>query len=178
MLDQGVELELAISATSRSKRECETGGKDYHFLSIEEFKQKITEDEFIEFEEVYHDTLYGTPKSELQRITQKGRFPIFEIDVKGAKKLKDLMGDNLLTILIVPESLDQLKDQILKRKDDKMTAEKLEERLRKADFEIPFGQTFADHVIENPPGQAMTASAKVVDACKKFLKKFIKLEEF
>ncbi len=139
-------LEFSVSATSRKKRPEETEGKDYYFLSVDEFKKKVRNNEFAEWEEVYKNQFYGTLKTEIERIRNKGKNVIFDIDVAGGISLKNLYGDNCLTIFIKPPSIAELEKRLRHRKTE--TEESLKKRLAKAEKELSFADKF-DTVIIN-----------------------------
>ena len=147
-------LEFSVSACSREKRDGETDGRDYHFISADEFRKKIENDEFVEWEEVYPGSYYGTLKSELQRIWEKGCFPIFDVDVVGGLNLKKYFGDKALAICIKPPSLSALKERLQKRGTE--TEESFRKRLGKAEKELTFAEHF-DIIIMND---------KLENACK------------
>ncbi len=140
------DLELAVSATTRKPRKNETHGKDYYFLSLEEFRQKIQENAFVEYEEVYENQFYGTLKSEIERIQKNGRFPCFDVDVKGGVKLKEIFGDEAVSFFIKPPSLQVLEERLRNRKTE--TEEQIRKRLSKASWEMQFQDKY-DHVILN-----------------------------
>ncbi|MGE9516309.1 MAG: guanylate kinase [Solitalea-like symbiont of Acarus siro] len=139
-------LKFSVSATTRKPRADEVHGKDYYFLSQEEFLNKVTKNEFIEFEEVYKNTIYGTLKSEVDRIWQDGMYPIFDVDVAGGLKLKKYFLNKALLIFILPPSIEILKERILNR--GQINANDLEDRLKKAEQEIGSMHKF-DIIIEN-----------------------------
>jgi guanylate kinase len=124
------QLSFSVSATTRNKRDHETDGKDYYFLSVEEFQQKITEDQFVEWEEVYPGRYYGTLKSEVDRIWKEGKFVLFDVDVLGANSIKKIYGDKCLAVFVKPPSLDALITRLKSRNTE--TPETLE--IRKARF--------------------------------------------
>src|SRR5699024_7386045 len=140
-------LEFSISATTRSPRKSESHGVDYYFLSKEEFKEKINNSEFIEYEEVYSDTIYGTLKEEVNRIWDSGKTPIFDVDVAGGLKLKEYFQSQALLMFILPPSIEILKERILKR-DTTIDNGELTKRLEKAAIEISRKDKF-DIIIEN-----------------------------
>ena len=140
------QFEFSISATSRAPRGTEQHGVDYFFLSQEEFAQKVKEDAFVEWEEVYNGTCYGTLKSEMQRIWEKGNVIIFDVDVMGGINLKKIFGDNASSIFIMPPSVEELRKRLVGRATDSM--ETIEKRVAKAEFEISKSGEF-DHVIIN-----------------------------
>ena len=107
------QFEFSISATSRQPRGTEQNGVDYFFLSQDEFRQKVAADEFVEWEEVYNGTCYGTLKSEMQRIWQKGNVIIFDVDVMGGISLKRIFGDSARSIFIMPPSVEVLRERLI-----------------------------------------------------------------
>jgi guanylate kinase len=139
-------LEFSISACSRSPRKGEVDGKDYYFLSVEEFKQKIENNEFIEYEEVYTDQFYGTLRSELNRIWEKGNHVVFDVDVKGGLNIKSQFPQQSLAIFIKVQSIVELKNRLISRETE--TIEQIEKRLQKALYEMGFADKF-DTVILN-----------------------------
>lgn len=142
----GLDLEFSVSACSRPRRNGETDGKDYYFLSREEFRQKIEEDAFVEWEEVYPGSFYGTLKSELERIWSQGKHVIFDVDVYGGINLKNIFGPRAFAVFIAPPSLEELKNRLLGRSSD--SEESIRERLEKAREELSL-QSHFDHVLIN-----------------------------
>jgi guanylate kinase len=138
-------LEFSVSATNRSPRDNESNGVNYYFLSPEEFKDKITNEEFLEWEEVYGGTMYGTLQSEVERICRSGRVALFDLDVKGALNVKKKFKHAFL-IFVIPPSLNDLKDRLEKRSTE--TPETLEKRLNKAKEEIMHVTKF-DYILLN-----------------------------
>ncbi|QNL20962.1 guanylate kinase [Hyphobacterium sp. CCMP332] len=138
---------FSISATSRNTiREGEQNGKDYYFLTLDEFKEKIKNEEFVEWEEVYENAFYGTLKSELERIWTEGRHVIFDIDVKGGLNIKKQYGDRALAIFVQPPSVQTLEERLKKRGSE--NDKSLQERINKAESEMKYASHF-DVVIEN-----------------------------
>ncbi|HRN99821.1 MAG TPA: guanylate kinase, partial [Flavobacterium sp.] len=123
-------LEFSISATSRSPRGIESQGKDYHFISVADFKKHIREEEFVEWEEVYPDMFYGTLKSEVERIRNTGKNVIFDIDVSGGLRIKRKFPQDTLAIFVKPPSIDELKIRLKKRSTE--SDEKIAMRIAKA----------------------------------------------
>ena len=140
LLSKIPELEFSISATTRPKRGDEVDGRDYYFISKEEFLHKIAKKEFVEFEEVYTGTFYGTLRSEIERIWSKGKHVIFDIDVEGGLHLKKKFGDQALAVFVQPPSLEVLIERLTGRGTD--SAEKLAERIVKADKELKYANRF------------------------------------
>lgn len=146
LLNKGLKLEFSISACNRPPRGNEEHGKDYYFLSTEEFRQRIANNEFVEWEEVYEGRYYGTLKSEMQRIWEKGNHVLFDVDVKGGISLKKIFGPQALSIFVMPPSVEALSQRLNKRGTD--SADEIARRLAKAQHEITFASQF-DHVVVN-----------------------------
>ena len=138
------EFTISVSATTRPRRPREKEGRDYHFLSIGEFKKNISEDNFLEYEEVHGD-LYGTMKSSVQALLDKGHIVVFDIDVNGALSIKKLYPRAIL-IFIKPPSLDELKKRLKNRKSESENA--ISKRLQRIEFEYAQAEKF-DHIIVN-----------------------------
>lgn len=139
-------LEFSISATSRKPRGKEIDGKDYYFISIKDFKNKIKNNEFLEWEEVYRDNFYGTLKTEIERIWAKGKHVIFDIDVVGGLRIKKKFPEQTLAIFVKPPSVDELKIRLKKRKTE--SEDKINMRVAKASIEMATAPQF-DKVIKN-----------------------------
>jgi len=159
-------LEFSISAASREPRGEEVHGKDYYFLSIEEFKQKIANDEFIEQEEVYKDNFYGTLKSEVERIWAKGKSVIFDIDVIGGLNIEKQFPEETLSVFVQPPSKEELEKRLRGRATE--TEEKIQMRLAKADRELGFAPKF-DAIITND--NLELAKQEAFQLVSKFLKR-------
>lgn len=144
--NEDLDLEFSISACTRPKREGEVHGRDYYFMSVDSFKDKIEEDAFIEWEEVYKNSYYGTLKTEVSRIWGKKHNVLFDVDVKGAITLKQLFGQEALSLFIMPPSMDILKQRLEFRGTDNPSS--LESRINKATLEIKYAARF-DRVIVN-----------------------------
>ena len=139
-------LEFSISATSRDKRGDEVDGKDYYYLSAKEFKTKIKNEEFLEWEEVYRDNFYGTLKTEVERIWAKGKHVIFDIDVSGGLRIKRKYPEETLAVFVKPPSIDELKIRLKKRKTE--SEDKINMRVAKASAELATAPLF-DVIIKN-----------------------------
>ncbi len=139
-------LEFSVSATSRKPRGEEIDGKHYYFFSTDQFESKIRNGEFVEYEEVYAGSYYGTLKSEVERIWDKGNIIIFDIDVKGGVNLKRLYGANAMAIFIQPPSIEELRNRLVGRGTD--SAEAIERRVAKAAEELTYADKF-DKIIVN-----------------------------
>lgn len=139
-------IAFSISASTREPRGNEVQGKDYYFISKEEFLHRIAKKEFVEFEEVYSGTFYGTLRSEIERIWNQGKAVIFDIDVIGGLHLKRKFGENALAIFVQPPTLDVLVERLRGRGTD--SEEKLKERIEKADKELAYANQF-DVILQN-----------------------------
>lgn len=146
LLEQFPQLEFSISACSRPPRKNEINGKDYYFISVEEFQKKIKENQFIEWEEVYPNRYYGTLKTEIERIWNKNHVVLFDVDVKGGINLKKIFNKNAISIFIAPPSIEILKTRLEKRGTE--NAESIKIRLEKAKYEMTFANQF-DYIIVN-----------------------------
>ena len=140
------QFELSVSCTTRAPRGEEVNGREYYFISVEEFQQRIAGDEFIEYEQVYEGLYYGTLKAEIERIEQAGHQVLFDVDVKGGLNLKRILGDRALSVFICPPSIEELRRRLVGRGDT--SAEMIEKRLAKAEYEMSFKPQF-DRVIVN-----------------------------
>lgn len=146
LLSQNLNLNFSISATSRAPRGEEKHGIEYYFLSPQEFKVKISNDEFLEYEEVYTDKFYGTLKSEVERILNNGGNVIFDVDVVGGCNIKKYYGDRALSIFVEPPSIEELRHRLEKRGTD--APEVIKSRVAKAKEEMVYASQF-DLIIEN-----------------------------
>jgi guanylate kinase len=154
------QLEFSISATSRPKRGVEENGKDYHYLTVEEFKQKIDNQEFLEWEEVYVDNYYGTLKSEVDRIWAKGKHVIFDIDVEGGLNLKKIFGEVAMSIFVMPPSIKILEERLNTRSTDSI--ESIARRVEKAEKEIKTADLFDTFILNEVLEEALIKAEKVV----------------
>ena len=156
LLDRINSLRFSISATTRSKRPTEIEGRDYYFLSLNDFKQKKSQGELLEWEEVYQDTFYGTLKSEVERIWNEGNHVIFDVDVKGGLRLKRLLGNQALSIFVKVPNLETLKQRLNSRKTE--SEETLQMRVDKAliemEDEINFDQVVVNDVLDDAISKA------------------------
>lgn len=158
-------LEFSISATSREPRPEEKDGVDYYYLSLKEFKRRIKEDEFLEWEEVYRDNFYGTLKSEVKRIWDKGKHVIFDIDVVGGLDIKKLYPERTLAVFVKPPSIEELKIRLKKRKTE--SDDRINMRVAKASIELATAPQF-DHIIVN--NDLDEALSEAYDLVKNFVK--------
>ncbi|HRG13755.1 MAG TPA: guanylate kinase [Macellibacteroides fermentans] len=162
LLTQNLNLHFSISATSRSPRGNEKDGVEYYFLTPEQFKAKINEGEFLEYEEVYTDKFYGTLKSEVERILNEGNNVVFDVDVVGGCNIKNYYGDKALSIFIQPPSIEALRDRLVGRGTDSMDV--IENRLTKASFEMSFASKFDKVIINDNLENAKTETLQVIKA--------------
>lgn len=165
ILSRHPELEFSISATSREPRGKEKHGVEYYFYSAEEFRNMIDDNQFVEYEEVYSGSFYGTLKSEVERIWTKGHAIVFDIDVQGGVNLKRIFGDKALSILIQAPSVEVLKKRLIGRGTD--SPEAIERRLAKAESEMEFAKGKFDYVLINDDLQ--TALQEAEDVVCRFL---------
>jgi guanylate kinase len=159
LLESNPDLQFSISAASRPKRLNEIDGKDYYFISAKEFKQKIKNDEFLEWEEVYKDHFYGTLKSEVERIWANGKLVIFDVDVIGGLNIKKYYENKALAIFVMPPSLKHLELRLRGRATD--SEENLKKRIKKAEHEISFKDKF-DYILINDNLEIAFAEAERV----------------
>ena len=154
------ELEFSISATSRQPRGSEQHGVEYYFYSADEFRKMIAEDKFVEHEEVYPGSFYGTLKSEVERIWAKGHAIVFDIDVQGGVNLERIFGEQAFSILIQAPSVEILRERLVGRGTD--TEEAIERRVAKAASEMEFAKGKFDHVLVNDDLQTAFAEAEKI----------------
>lgn len=162
------EISFSISCTTRPKRENEVDGKDYYFLTEEQFQEKIKNNEFIEYEEVYKGRYYGTLHSEIERLWNQGKHVIFDIDVRGGLNLKKQFKDRALAIFIAPPSLKDLEERLKNRNTENLKS--LLTRIQKADEELSFAKDF-DAVIINDNLE------KAQNKAKTLVKNFLDIKE-
>ena len=160
LLNKLPDLEFSISATSRPPRPNEKQGVDYFFLSPEEFKDKISNNEFLEWEEVYNGTYYGTLKSEIDRIRDSGKHIIFDVDVVGGVNIKKHYGNEAMAIFIKPPSLEELGKRLQFRSTE--TPETLRKRLEKAEWELNFSHEFDTILVNDNLNVALKEAEEIV----------------
>ena len=166
LLTQNLNLAFSISATSRTPRGEEKNGVEYYFLSPEEFRRRISDGDFLEYEEVYTDKFYGTLKSEVERLTSAGKNVVFDVDVVGGVNIKRFYGERALSIFIQPPGIEELRRRLISRATD--APEVIESRLAKAEYEMSFAPKF-DRIVIND--DLYTAEQEVLQILKKFLDK-------
>ena len=166
LLEKNPDLGFSISAFTRDKRgRTEAHGKDYYFLTPEEFKKKIDGNEFVEWEEVYEGNFYGTLKSEVERIWKNGKNVIFDVDVKGGINLKNYFGDKALAIFVKVPSIEVLKERLHDRGTE--SEESLSRRLFKAKFEMTFQDKFDKVLINEDLEHSLQQAQQLYDDFKK-----------
>jgi guanylate kinase len=153
-------LTFSVSACSRIKRDYETDGKDYHFISVAEFKEKIENNEFIEWEEVYPDHFYGTLFSEVDHKRNNGKHVVFDVDVIGGMNLKKIFGTEALAIFIKPPSVEVLMERLFNRGTDKK--DDIETRVKKAAYELNFESEFDISIVNDDLEKAQKETLQVV----------------
>jgi guanylate kinase len=162
LLESGLNLSFSVSATTRPKRGNEEEGKDYFFLSVEEFKKKIDNNEFVEWEEVYKDHFYGTLKCEMERIWANGNYVLFDVDAKGGINLKKKFGKDSIAIFIMPPSVVELENRLIKRATD--TKEKIKVRIEKANEELKLANQFDMIILNHQLDKAKEETLKIVSS--------------
>lgn len=164
MMEKSLPLSFSISATSRSARKNEIHTQDYYFLSSKDFNEKINNNEFIEWEEVYKGVHYGTLKSELERIFLLGKVPVFDVDVLGGIALKKILGKQALSVFVQVSNIQELEKRLISRDTDSL--ESINKRLEKAEYEMSFAPQF-DHIIIND--DLKTAVEETYQTIQKFI---------
>ena len=160
LMSQFPQLAFSVSATTRKPRGNEKEGLDYHFLTEEDFKQKIQHEEFVEWEMVYEGKYYGTLKNELQLIWKLDKIPVLDIDVKGAIHVQQQFPDTSLSLFIEPPSVDELKKRLTSRGTE--TAESLAARINKATYELSFKDQFNKLIVNADLQKACAEAEKIV----------------
>lgn len=162
LLSQGLDLSFSVSATSRAPRGTEKDGEDYFFLTPEDFRRRIDNGDFLEYQEVYKDKFYGTLRSEVDRILQKGENVVFDVDVVGGCNIKKIYGSRALSIFIQPPSIEELRHRLEKRGTDSL--EVIESRIAKAQYEMSFAPKFDCVIVNNDLGKAENEALEIVQS--------------
>ena len=152
---------FSISATTRPKRKNELSGKDYYFLTDDEFKNKLANDEFLEWEEVYKGRFYGTLKSEVDRLSSEGKVVLFDVDVQGGLSIKKYYGKKLLDVFVMPPSLTELKKRLVARESE--TPESLEKRLEKSGHEMSFADKFSYIIVNDDLNKTVQDTSLLIE---------------
>ena len=161
LLKRFPQFEFSISATSRKPRGTEQHGVDYYYLSNEEFRERVERGEFVEWEEVYAGTCYGTLKSEMERIWAKGNVIVFDVDVMGGISLKRLFGEDACSVFIMPPSVEELERRLRGRGTD--SEEVILKRIDKAEFELSKSNEFDFTVVNDVLADAVDEATKIID---------------
>ncbi|RSK35171.1 guanylate kinase [Hymenobacter metallilatus] len=163
LLERIPELSFSISACTRDKRgRTEANGKDYYFISVQEFQEKIRHDDFVEWEEVYEGAFYGTLKSEIERIWDNGNHAILDVDVKGGLSIKEFYKDRALAVFVKPPSLQVLEQRLRNRATDSEAS--ISARIYKANFELTFEDRFDVVIVNDDLERAIDEAEKMVRA--------------
>ncbi len=155
-----LKLEFSISACTRKSRDNEVDGKDYYFLTVDEFQAKIEDNAFVEWEEVYKNQYYGTFRSEIDRIRTNENNIIFDIDVRGGINIKNQFGDNALAVFVMPPSIEELQKRLESRGTDQ--EKKIRKRLEKASYEMRFANKFDKIIINKNLDHALKEAERIV----------------
>ena len=160
LLTQHLNLAFSVSATSRPPRGMEQHGIEYFFLSPDEFREAIARDEFLEYEEVYQDRFYGTPKAPIELQLQAGKNVVFDVDVVGGVNIKKYYGDRALSVFIQPPSVEELRKRLVGRATD--TPEVIESRIAKAEFELGYADKFDVVIINDDLEKAQAEALQII----------------
>lgn len=161
LLSRFSELAFSVSATTRAPRSGEIDGIDYYFISAEEFNQRVLNKEFVEYEEVYHHTFYGTLMDEVKRLWKEELIVVFDVDVKGAITLKKNFGESALSLFIKPPSTEILDQRLRNRATDELS--KIEERINKAHYELEFEEYFDRTIVNDDLYIALKEATQAVE---------------
>jgi guanylate kinase len=162
LLNSDLNLTFSVSATTRSPRAGERDGEDYYFISVEDFRNRVSNNEFVEWEEVYKDHLYGTLKSEIDRIWEKGSHVIFDVDARGGVNLKNKFGNQAAALFIMPPSVQELELRLRTRGKD--SPEKIKMRLAKAETEMKLANQFDFVIVNKELDRAVRESTAIVSS--------------
>ena len=160
MKQEDLKLEFSISATTRPPRGTEQHGVEYYFLTLEDFRQRIEKDEFAEYHEVYEGRYYGTLKSEIKRITNKGRNVVLDLDVMGGIDVKKIYGKKALAVFIKPPSIETLRKRLLSRGTDSI--EDINNRVNKAEYELSFADQYDKCVVNDVLADAVAQTKEII----------------
>ena len=161
LLTQGLNLAFSISATSRPPRGAEKHGVEYYFLSPEEFKERIANNEFLEYEEVYENRFYGTLKAPIEKQLEEGYNVVFDVDVVGGCNIKKYYGDRALSVFIQPPSIEELRSRLVGRATD--SPDVIESRIAKAEFELSFADKFDVMIVNDDLDKAKADTLKTLN---------------
>ena len=161
LLENIPELSFSISATTRAKREMETDGKDYYFITVPDFQKRIADGDFLEWQEVYAGQYYGSLKSEVDRLGNEGKVVIFDVDVLGGINIKKYYGERALSIFIQPPTVEDLKKRLVGRGTE--TPETLKKRIDKAEYELTFANQFDVILVNDILADAQQKACQLVN---------------
>ena len=161
LLKNNPRLRFSVSATTRQKRGTEKDGVDYHFLSVEDFKRKIANNEFIEWEEVYTNGFYGTLKSEVDKIWKQNKVAVFDVDVEGGLKIKKQYGELMLAVFVMPPTVHDLHSRLKARETE--TPESLQARIAKSEHELTYAFRFDKVIINDDKEKAFAEAQQMID---------------
>jgi guanylate kinase len=160
ILQSGLPLAFSVSACTRPRRQGEVHGRDYHFMSMPEFREHIGQGDFVEWEEVYEGSYYGTLRSEVNRIWDSGRHVLFDVDVKGGLMLKKQFGAKALAVFVEPPSVDELERRLIGRSTD--SEEVIRQRVAKAEYELGFAPQFDCTVVNDCLEDAQKKAVEII----------------
>lgn len=160
LLKCGFEMEFSVSATSRAPRGAEQNGVDYYYLTPDEFRARIANNEFLEYEEVYPDCFYGTLRTEVERISAKGKNIVFDVDVVGGLNIKKQYNERALAVFISPPGIETLRERLVGRGTD--TQEMIDKRVGKAEYEMTFAPKFDVVIVNDDLNQAKIEAELVI----------------
>lgn len=161
LLESRNDLEFSVSACSRPMRVNEKDGVDYYFISAEEFRKRIANDEFLEWQEVYENSFYGTLKTEVERIWAKGNHVVFDVDVVGGLNIKKYGKENALAVFVMPPSVEELEARLKRRSSE--TTETLKKRIEKANYELTFANKFDKIIVNDELEKAVKEAKELVE---------------
>jgi guanylate kinase len=160
LMKQIPDLAFSVSATSRKKRPGEVHGRDYYFLDVDDFKQRIRQNAFVEWEEVYENQFYGTLISEVERLRKEGKHVVFDVDVKGGMNIKRLYGNDALSVFVQPPSIEELERRLRARNTD--SEESIRKRVKKAGYELQYAKHFDVVIVNDNLEEAQQKTLEVV----------------
>jgi guanylate kinase len=161
LLEYNPRLSFSISATTRPKRAKEKEGVDYYFISVDEFKNRIAHNEFVEWEEVYKDRFYGTLHSEIERIWKENKIVVFDVDVEGGLKIKKIYGDVVLAVFVMPPNIDELHKRLTTRNSE--TPESFRARTEKSEHELSYAGRFDFVLVNDRLDKALKDAQEIVN---------------
>jgi guanylate kinase len=161
LLNTDKRLAFSISATTRPQREEEIDGKDYYFISTDDFRSRINAGDFVEWEEVYKGRFYGTLHSEIKNIWNENKIPVFDVDVEGGLKIKKIFGQKLLSVFVCPPSIEELRKRLHARNSE--TPESFKARISKSELELTYASRFDVVIVNNKLEDALRDAKNITD---------------